>query len=484
MNYGLNQTLALKNNECLVLGLSGNSPLPECFGALSQLHLGVIERIATSLTESGDTAWHMDSNGAAMLLIQCGSAESYSVGSLSQRMTEIAALLLKQRVISATLCLPPLANHTPDWQLQHMLLNMDAQRYQMLAFKTQKNTPHSLKSIDFFLPGAHATTIQSALAIAQGIDLTRTLANFPANICTPTYLAQQATQLAHEQAKINIKVLDREQMQDMGMGALLAVAQGSHEPPQLIELQYHGAGNDSAPVVLVGKGITFDSGGISLKPADGMNEMKYDMAGAASVLGTLKACALLDLPINVVGLLACAENMPGGRAVKPGDIITSMSGQTVEIINTDAEGRLVLADALTYAERFNPRLVIDMATLTGAVIIALGHYATGVMTNDDALAELILNAARESEDPAWRLPLHEAYQEALDSPIADMINSSFDRSAGSITAGCFLSRFTKKYRWAHLDIAGTAWVSGKNRNATGRPVSLLVQLLRDLTHAC
>ena len=228
----------------------------------------------------------------------------------------------------------------------------------------------------------------------------------------------------------------------------------------------------------MGKGITFDSGGLSLKPADGMAEMKYDMAGAASVLGTLKACALLKLPINVVGLLACAENLPGGTAVKPGDIITSMSGQTVEIINTDAEGRLVLADALTYAERFEPRFVIDMATLTGAVIVALGNVNSGLMTNDEALAQLILSAASESEDKVWRLPLDADYQEAIDSPLADMLNATFDRSAGSITAACFLSRFTDKYRWAHLDIAGTAWVSGKKRNATGRPVSLLIQLLR------
>ena len=483
MKYGLTQTPALKNNECLVLGLNSNHPLPEFIEALGQPHLDAIERMAKKLTEPGDTAWHMDTNGSTLLLIQCGSTENYSSSNLSKRITEIATLLLKQRVTVATLCLPPLKNHSPDWQLQQMLLNMDAQRYQLLAFKTQKNTPHNIQSIEFFMPGANPTTIQSAKAIAEGIDFTRTLANYPANICTPTYLALQATELAHQMPKIDVKILDREQMQALGMGALLAVAQGSHEPPQLIELQYHGAGNDSAPVILIGKGITFDSGGISIKPADGMNEMKYDMAGAASVLGTLKACARLNLPINVVGLLACAENMPGGGAVKPGDIITSMSGLTVEIINTDAEGRLVLADALTYAERFNPRLVIDMATLTGAVIIALGHYATGVMTNDEELAELILNASRESEDPAWRLPLHEAYQEALDSPIADMINSSFDRSAGSITAGCFLSRFTKKFRWAHLDIAGTAWVSGKNRNATGRPVALLVQLLRDLAHA-
>ena len=211
-----------------------------------------------------------------------------------------------------------------------------------------------------------------------------------------------------------------------------------------------------------------------------MNEMKYDMAGAASVMGTINACALLNLPINVIGLLACAENMPGGGAIKPGDIVTSLSGQTIEIVNTDAEGRLVLADALTYAEQFNPSFVIDIATLTGAVIVALGSVSTGVMTPDDELAGMILNAARESEDKVWRLPLDEAYQEALDSPIADMINASFDRSAGSVVAGCFLSRFTEKYRWAHLDIAGTAWVSGKKRYATGRPVALLVQLIRNI----
>ena len=483
MNYGLTSTPALTNSECLVLGLCGNIDLPDFAIALDKQHGGVITRLAKKLIEPGDIAWHTDINGHMLLLIQCGEKDTHTAGNLTKRIADIATLLFKQRIASATLCFPQLVSHTPDWQLQHTLSNMEAQRYQLLAFKTKKNTPHNLKSIEIFLPGASPTTLQAALAIARGIELTRTLANYPANICTPTYLAQQATQLALQQPKMDVKVLDREQMQKLGMGALLAVAQGSHEPPQLIELQYHGAGNDSPPVVLVGKGITFDSGGISLKPADGMNEMKYDMAGAASVLGTLKACALLNMPINVVGLLACAENMPGGGAIKPGDIITTMSGQTVEIINTDAEGRLVLADALTYAERFKPRFVIDMATLTGAVIVALGYHATGVMTNDDELAELILNAAHESQDPAWRLPLHAAYEGAIDSPIADMINASFDRSAGSITAGCFLSRFTSKYRWAHLDIAGTAWVSGKNRNATGRPVALLVQLLRDLTHA-
>lgn len=483
MNYGLIDTPELNKTECLVIGISDDLKLPDFAAKLDKQHNGLITRLANKLTEDGDTAWQSDVDGCSLLLIQCGNKASYTAEILSKRIIDVTGLLFKQRIASATICMPKLAKHMPDWQLQHMLLQVEAQRYQLLDFKSKQNKPHAITSILFFLPGANQTTIKSSQAIAQGIQFTCHLANYPANICTPTYIAHEAVKLALQHEKLNVQVHDREQMHEMGMGALLAVAQGSHEPPQLVELQYHGAGDNSAPVVLVGKGITFDSGGISIKPADGMNEMKYDMAGAASVLGTLKACALLNLPINVIGLLACAENMPGGGAIKPGDIITTMSGQTVEIVNTDAEGRLVLADALTYAERFNPRLVIDMATLTGAVIIALGSVSTGVMTSDDELANLILTAARESGDKAWRLPLDEAYQEALDSPIADMVNATFDRSAGSITAGCFLSRFTSKFRWAHLDIAGTAWVSGKKRHATGRPVPLLVQLLRDLSHA-
>jgi leucyl aminopeptidase len=266
------------------------------------------------------------------------------------------------------------------------------------------------------------------------------------------------------------------------MGILLAVAQGSDQPPRLIDIQYKGH-KDAKPIILVGKGITFDSGGLSIKPANAMDEMKYDMSGAASVLGTIKACALLKLPVNIIGLIASAENLVSGAAVKPGDIITSMSGQTVEIINTDAEGRLVLADALTYAEQYDPEFVIDIATLTGAIIVALGSIASGYMTKDDELATLIETAAKESQDKVWRMPLDDAYQEALDSPLADMINAGFDRSAGSITAACFLSRFTEKYRWAHIDIAGTAWISGKKRNATGRPVPLLTQLIRHVAQS-
>lgn len=482
MNYGLTDTPALNDNECLVLGVCGNQ-FCELASKLDTQHHGLITRLTAKLIENGDTAWQSDINGGSLLIIQCGDQSAYTRDVLYKRLGDIATLLLKQRVLSVTICMPQLVNETPDWQLQQMILQFESQRYQLLDFKRSHNKTHPIESVHFFLPKASLAALKSAQAIAKGISFTRTLANLPANVCTPTYIAQQAIKLAHEYNKLDAKIINREQMQEMGMGALLAVAQGSHEQPQLIEMQYHGAGSDLPPVVLVGKGITFDSGGISLKPADGMNEMKYDMGGAASVLGTLKACALLNLPINVIGLLACAENMPGGGAVKPGDIITCLSGRTVEIVNTDAEGRLVLADALTYAERFNPRIVIDIATLTGAVIVALGTVNTGMMTHDDELAQLILTAAKESGDKTWRLPLDEAYHEALDSPIADTVNATFDRSAGSITAACFLSHFTTKYRWAHLDIAGTAWVSGKKRNATGRPVPLLVQLLRDLAHA-
>lgn len=482
MNYGLTSTPTHNANGCLVIGLFGNSELPEFATDIDKKYHGLITRLITKLQDNGDMAWQADIDGHSMLIVHCGDATPFTADNLTKRMTDITARLLKERVMSATICMPPLTHQTADWQVQHMLLLMDAQRYQLLEFKSQNPKPYALESVSFFLPHACNKTIEAAQGIAESISFTRTLANLPANICTPTYIGKQATQLAANHKQLKTNILNREDMHRLGMGALLAVAQGSSEPPQLIEIQYH-AGGETPPIVLVGKGVTFDSGGLSLKPADAMTEMKYDMAGAASVLGTLKACALLKLPINVVGLVACAENMLSGTAMKPGDIVTSMSGQTVEIINTDAEGRLVLADALTYAERFNPEFVLDVATLTGAVIVALGNIRTGFMTNDDDLADLIVAASQESDDRAWRLPLDTGYQDALDSPLADMVNATFDRTAGSITGACFLSRFTHKYRWAHLDIAGTAWVSGKKRNATGRPVPLLIQLLRHVANS-
>ncbi|WP_084128150.1 leucyl aminopeptidase [Cellvibrio mixtus] len=313
-------------------------------------------------------------------------------------------------------------------------------------------------------------------AIAKGVNLARNLGDLPGNICTPTYLAEQAKLLAKGQAKLSVDVLEEKQMKELGMGSFLSVAAGSEQPAKLIVLEYKGGNKKDAPVALVGKGITFDTGGISLKPGPAMDEMKYDMCGAASVLGSFRTLVELQLPINVVGVIATTENMPSGAATKPGDIVTSMAGLTIEILNTDAEGRLVLCDALTYTERFKPKAVVDIATLTGACVIALGNHATGLFSNNDDLAKSLLKAGEESADRAWQLPLWDDYQKQLDSNFADIANIG-GREAGSVTAACFLSRFAKKFAWAHLDIAGTAWRSGGAKGATGRPVPLLVQYL-------
>ncbi|HMC16747.1 MAG TPA: leucyl aminopeptidase [Albitalea sp.] len=312
-------------------------------------------------------------------------------------------------------------------------------------------------------------------AVANGVELARECANRPANHCTPSYLADQAKKLAKDH-DLKLEVLDRKAVEKLGMGSFLAVAQGSEEPLRFIVARYDGAPKTQAPVVLVGKGITFDTGGISIKPAADMDEMKYDMGGAASVLGTLRAIAELKPKLNLVCIIPTCENMPSGRAVKPGDVVTSLSGQTIEILNTDAEGRLILCDALTYAERFKPAVVVDVATLTGACVIALGNHNSGLFTADDALAEQLLAASRESLDPAWRMPLDEEYDEALKSNFADMGNVG-GRAGGAITAAMFLRRFTGKYRWAHLDIAGTAWKSGAAKGSTGRPVPLLTHFV-------
>jgi leucyl aminopeptidase len=317
--------------------------------------------------------------------------------------------------------------------------------------------------------------IREGLAIGGGMELARDLGNLPPNVCTPTYLAEAAVRLGREW-RLAVDVLDQKAMDKLAMGSLLSVSKGSHQPPKFIILRYSGARKKDRPVVLVGKGITFDTGGISLKPSAEMDEMKYDMCGAASVLGTLRAVANLGLKLNVVGLIPACENMPGGAASRPGDIVTSMSGQTIEILNTDAEGRLILADALTYAERFAPQAVVDIATLTGACVIALGHVCSGLFSNKDDLARELLAAGAESCDRAWQLPLWEEYQEQLKSNFADFANVG-GRPGGSVTAACFLSRFAQKYDWAHLDIAGTAWKSGKEKGATGRPVPLLTAFL-------
>ena len=314
-----------------------------------------------------------------------------------------------------------------------------------------------------------------AKAIADGVELAREMANRPGNHCTPTHLAAEARRLGKAHG-LKVEVLERKDVEKLGMGAFLAVAQGSEQAPKFIVARWQGAAKDVAPVVLVGKGITFDTGGISIKPAAEMDEMKFDMGGAASVLGTLHAVAALKARVNLVGIIPACENMPDGRAVKPGDVVTSMSGQTIEILNTDAEGRLILCDALTYAERFKPAAVIDIATLTGACVIALGHHRSGLFSADDALAGELLAAGDAALDPAWRMPLDDEYDEALKSNFADMGNVG-GRAGGAITAAMFLKRFTARLRWAHLDIAGTAWKSGAAKGSTGRPVALLTHFL-------
>jgi len=367
------------------------------------------------------------------------------------------------------------------WRVRQAVLVASETLYRFDRMKSKKDeVRRPLRKLTFCVErrselAAAEQGLREGEAIAAGMQRMKDLANLPGNVCTPSHLAEQARALASEHG-LAVEVLGREEMEKLGMHALLAVARGSHQPPQFIVLKYAGGPAGDKPIVLVGKGVTFDTGGISLKPPAEMDEMKFDMSGAASVLGSLKVAALLKLPLNVVGVIPAVENMPGGGASRPGDIVTTLSGQTVEILNTDAEGRLILCDALTYAERFEPACVVDVATLTGACVIALGHVVSGLLANDDGLAHELFEAGHASWDRAWQLPLFEDYQEQLQSNFADVGNIG-GRAAGTITAACFLSRFAKKYDWAHLDIAGTAWKSGKEKGSTGRPVPLLAHFL-------
>jgi len=375
------------------------------------------------------------------------------------------------------------ARRDAAWKVRQFAMAAGEVLYRFDQMKSTKPAPRALSKITVgVLAKKDAAGAEKALkdgqAIAAGMSLTRDLGNLPGNVCTPSYLAEQAVRMAR-QWKIESQVLEQADMQKLGMGSLLSVTKGSRQPPKFVILRYFGAARKEKPVVLVGKGITFDTGGISLKPGPEMDEMKFDMCGAGSVIGTLRAVAEMKLRLNVIGLIPTCENMPDGAASKPGDIVTSMSGQTIEILNTDAEGRLILCDALTYAERYEPRAVVDVATLTGACIIALGHTCSGLFTESEPMARDLLRAGEDSWDRAWRLPLWEDYQEALKSNFADFANIG-GRAAGSVTAACFLARFTKKYEWAHLDIAGTAWKSGKDKGASGRPVPLLTQYLMGL----
>jgi leucyl aminopeptidase len=421
-----------------------------------------------------------------VLLIGCGRERELADSQYRKIVTKAANTLNDIGAMEGVCYLSELNVKGRDtaWKVRHTVEAVTDALYRFDQLKSKKDTARRpLRKLVLSVPRRRELSlgeeaIRVGKAVADGVKLARDLGNLPSNLCTPSYLAEQAQELAKRFKAIKTEVLNKSEMEQLGMGSLLAVARGSREPPKLIVTHYRGGKKDEKPVVLVGKGVTFDSGGISIKPAANMDEMKYDMCGAASVLGTLAAVAEMGLPINVTGVIPATENLPGGNATKPGDIVTSLSGQTIEILNTDAEGRLILCDALTYSERFNPTAVIDIATLTGACVIALGKHASGLLSNHSPLAHDLLNAAKTSGDRAWELPLWEDYQDQLRSNFADMANVG-GREAGTITAACFLARFTKKFHWAHLDIAGTAWLSGDKKGATGRPVPLLTQYLID-----
>ncbi len=421
---------------------------------------------------------------AAERVLLVGLGQEKEVGEKQYRDCARSALTAIHGTGARDACLYLAELQVPDrdaaWKARQLVLAAADVAYRFDRMKSKKTEAKPLAHVAISAASKRdAAALERGMregrAIAAGMALARDLGNLPANVCTPAYLAESAVKLGRE-CRLAVEVLEQKDMDKLGMGSLLSVSRGSHQPPKLVILRYSGAGKKDRPVVLVGKGITFDTGGISIKPSAEMDEMKFDMCGAASVLGTLHAVAELGLKLNVIGIVPACENMPGGAATKPGDIVTSMSGQTIEILNTDAEGRLILADALTYAERFEPQAVVDIATLTGACVIALGHVCSGLFANKDDLARELLAAGAESWDRAWRLPLWDDYQEQLKSNFADFANIG-GRAAGSVTAACFLSRFARKYDWAHLDIAGTAWKSGKEKGATGRPVPLLTTFL-------
>jgi leucyl aminopeptidase len=419
-----------------------------------------------------------------VLLVGLGDRAEFAEGAYRDALRAAANALKELGAKDAALFLVDVkvGERHVSWNLRHAALAVREAFYRFDELKSgKKSSPPTLERIVFTLSSNAELqrSLAEAVATADGADLARTLGNLPPNVCTPAYLAAEAQKIAR-QYKLGVEVLERRDMEKLGMGALLAVSSASHQPPKLIVLKYSGGAKGKKPLVLVGKGITFDTGGISIKPAAEMDEMKFDMSGAGSVLGALRALAAMEAPVNVVGVIPTCENMPGGHATRPGDIVTTHSGQTVEILNTDAEGRLILCDALSYAARFDPEAVLDIATLTGACVIALGHIATGLFANDQKLADEVREAADDAWDRVWQLPLWEEYQEQLRSNFADFANIG-GRPGGAITAASFLARFTRKMRWAHLDIAGTAWKSGREKGSTGRPVPLLVRFA--LRHA-
>lgn len=480
-------------SPCLILPVFKDKSLSDSGEKWDLAHGQPVKRLLDAGDHSGKLGETLllhhvpNSHCERVLLVGSGDPNELTPDQYLKALCGAFSALKKTGATSCNCLLPELTVKEKNltWKIYQTALTASLLSYTFNQYKSKaESEPVALQTVIFHLADVtkHETlqkTIQQAKAIAEGMSLTRDLANTPGNVCTPTYIAEQAQSLSKAFKSLDCEILNERAMEKLGMGALLSVSKGSEEPGKLIILSYQGSNKSDQPIVIVGKGVTFDSGGISLKPGKAMDEMKYDMSGAAGVLGTLKAAAELNLPLNVIGVIPTVENLPDGKASKPGDIVTSLSGQTIEILNTDAEGRLILADALTYSERFNPKVVIDIATLTGAIITALGERASGLFTQHEGLATDLINASEKAHDHVWRMPLWDEYQEKIDSPFADMINTG-DGTAGSCTAACFLARFTKSFQWAHIDIAGTAWKSGKQKGATGRPVPLLMHYLLSL----
>ncbi len=473
----------------LVLGLFDDGTLPPMTMTVDKATNKALSRIIKAgdiKGKIGDSLLLQKLDGCRaqrILLIGCGKAKELDAKKFSKIVKHTCKALQKHQLAAASGTLAALGIKDAGIERKAQLLaqNFVTCQYKYNTTKPKATKQFQVESVTLLLAdGKDRAAAQRGLAtgtaIGKGMNVARELGNLPGNVCTPTYLGKQALQLARKHKLLQTQVLGEAQMKRLGMHSLLSVGHGSPQSSALIVMKYQGAPASEKPRILVGKGITFDSGGISLKPGAGMDEMKFDMCGAASVIGVMHALCELKPRMNVIGVIASAENMPDGNATKPGDVVTSMSGQTIEILNTDAEGRLVLCDALTYIERFKPRTVIDIATLTGACITALGSVCSGMMSPDDKFANTLYQCGIDSLDPVWRLPLWEEYQEQLHSNFADIANIGGPK-AGTVTAGCFLARFTKKYTWAHLDIAGTAWLQGAEKGSTGRPVPLLMEYL-------
>ena len=488
--FNTKNAIAEHKSSCIAVGIHEGGKLSATAKALD------LKGVLTTAIKTGDitgkagTTLLVHRAGEAakrVLLVGLGAEDAVSDRNFISAIQSVSRVFSHLGANDAMLALPLdcVKGRDARWAMRTLIPILRESVFRADSLKSKKDdTPTGVRKITLLVAEANSAsrhTLKQAVALANGLDLAKTLGNLPPNICTPTYLATTAKQVARE-VGLGIEVLDRKQLETLKMGSFLSVTNGSDQPPKFIILKHQGGKSKDAPVVLVGKGITFDTGGISLKPGGGMDEMKYDMCGAASVLGTMQAVGEMELPLNVIGIIPACENMPSGSATRPGDIVTSMSGQTIEILNTDAEGRLILCDALTYAERFKPSCVIDIATLTGACITALGHHNTGLFTRHDkahdALADELLAAGKYSHDTAWRMPIEEAYNEQLKSNFADMANIG-GPPAGCITAACFLERYTRKYTWAHLDIAGTAWKSGGAKGSTGRPIPMLTTFLID-----